>query len=159
MSMCRVFCVVGRGCLLWPVCSLGKILLAFALLHSVLQGQICLFSRCFLTSYFCIPVPYNEGKRFSHIFWVLVLEDLVGIHRTIQLQLPQYYWSGPRLGLPWYWMVCLGNEQRSFCRFWDCIILDSFVAYDGYSISSKGFLPTVVDIMAIRIKFTNPHPF
>ena len=20
-----------------------------------------------------------------------------------------------------YWMVCLGNEQRSFCRFWDCI--------------------------------------
>ena len=34
--------VVGRGCLLWPVCSLGKTLLAFALLHSVLQGQICL---------------------------------------------------------------------------------------------------------------------
>ena len=40
MSMCRVFsCVVGRGCLLWPVCSLCKILLAFALLHPVLQGQ------------------------------------------------------------------------------------------------------------------------
>ena len=19
------------------------------------------------------------------------------------------------------WMVCLGNDQRSFCRFWDCI--------------------------------------
>ena len=28
-------------------------------------------------------------------------------------------------------------------------ILDSFVDYDGYSISSKGFLPTVVDIMVI----------
>ena len=28
-------------------------------------------------------------------------------------------------------------------------ILDSFVEYDGYSISSKGLLPTVVDIMAI----------
>ena len=28
-------------------------------------------------------------------------------------------------------------------------ILDSFVNYDGYSISSKGFLPTVVDIMII----------
>ena len=41
MSMCRVFsCVVGRGCLLWPVGSLGKTLLAFALLHSVLQGQL-----------------------------------------------------------------------------------------------------------------------
>ena len=28
-------------------------------------------------------------------------------------------------------------------------ILNSFVDYDGYSISSKGFLPTVVDIMVI----------
>ena len=28
-------------------------------------------------------------------------------------------------------------------------ISDSFVDYDGYCISSKGFLPTVVDIMVI----------
>ena len=28
-------------------------------------------------------------------------------------------------------------------------ISDSFVDYDGYSIFSKGFLPTVVDIMVI----------
>ena len=28
-------------------------------------------------------------------------------------------------------------------------VLDSFVDYDGYSISSKGFLPIVVDIMVI----------
>ena len=28
-------------------------------------------------------------------------------------------------------------------------ILDSFVDHDGYSISSEGFLPTVVDIMVI----------
>ena len=28
-------------------------------------------------------------------------------------------------------------------------ISDSFVDYDGYSISSKGFLPRVVDIMVI----------
>ena len=28
-------------------------------------------------------------------------------------------------------------------------ILSSFVDYDGYSISSKGFLPTVIDIMVI----------
>ena len=42
MSMCRVVsCLVGRKCLLWPVCS-GKTLLAFALLHFVLQGQTCL---------------------------------------------------------------------------------------------------------------------
>jgi len=28
-------------------------------------------------------------------------------------------------------------------------ISDSFVEYEGYSISSKGFLPTVVDIIVI----------
>ena len=52
---------------------------------------------------------------------MLVLEGLIGLHRTVQLQLLQCYWLGHRLGLPWYWMVCLGNEHRSFCRFWDCI--------------------------------------
>ena len=36
-------------------------------------------------------------------------------------------------------------------------ILNSFVNYDGYSISSKGFLPTVVDIMVIWIKFAHFH--
>ena len=30
-----------------------------------------------------------------------------------------------------------------------CRISDSFVDYDGYSISSKGFLLTVIDIMVI----------
>ena len=58
-------------------------------------------------------------KRTS--FWVLVLVGLVGLHRTVQLQLLRGYWSGHRLKLPWYWMVCFGNEQRSFCGFWDCI--------------------------------------
>ena len=119
MSMCRVFsCVFERGCLLWPVCSFGRTLLAFALLHSVPKAKSACYSRCFLTSYFYIPVPYNE----KDIFWgVLVLEGLVGLHRTIQLQLLQCYWLEHRLGLLRYWMLCLGNEQRSFCRFWDCI--------------------------------------
>ena len=43
MSMCRVIsCVVRSGHLLWQLCSLGKTLLAFVLLYSVLQGQTCL---------------------------------------------------------------------------------------------------------------------
>ena len=50
--MCRVLsCVVGRGCLLQPVCSLGKTLLAFALLHFILQGKLVCY---LLISYFCI---------------------------------------------------------------------------------------------------------
>ena len=38
-------------------------------------------------------------------------------------------------------------------------ILDSFVNYDGHSISSKGFLPTVVDIMVVSVTFTHSSPF
>ena len=36
-------------------------------------------------------------------------------------------------------------------------ISDSFVDYDGYSISSKGFLPTIVDIMVIS-ELNTPIP-
>ena len=38
-------------------------------------------------------------------------------------------------------------------------ISDSFADHGGYSISSEGFLPTVVDIMVIGIKFTHSSPF
>ena len=159
MSMCRVFsCVVGRGCLLLLVCSLSKILLAFALLHAVLQGQMCLLLQMFLAF---LLLHSSLLKWKGHLFWVLVLKGLVGLHRAIQLLLLQHYWSGHRLGLPWYWMVCLGNGQRSFCHFWDCIqycILVSSVDSDGYSISSKGFLPTVVDTIVIWVKFTHSSP-
>ena len=43
----------------------------------------------------------------SGSFLVLVLEGLVGLHRTVQLQLLQHYWSGQTWitvmlsGLPW----------------------------------------------------------
>ena len=61
MSMFRVIlCVVGRGCLLWPVSSLGKTVLAFALLHFVLKAKLAGYSRYLLTSYFGIPNPYDE---------------------------------------------------------------------------------------------------
>ena len=55
----------------------------------------------------------------GHLLLVLALEGPVSLHRTIELQLLQHYWLGHRLGLPWYWRACLGNKQRSFCRFWD----------------------------------------
>ena len=116
---CVVFCcVVWRGCLLWPVRSLWKTLLALPCFIPYSKAKCACYSRCFLTSYFCIPVPYNEKDIF---FGVLVLKGLVGLHRPLQLQLLQHYWLGHRIGLPWYWIACLGNEQRSFCRFWDFI--------------------------------------
>ena len=49
----------------------------------------------------CLPTfAFQSPKMKEHLFNVLVLEGLVGFHRTIQLQLLQHYWSGLRLGLP-----------------------------------------------------------
>ena len=125
-------------------------------------------------SSFCIPrtnLPVTPGVSWlpSFVFqspimkrtssFVLVLKDLVGLHRTVQLQLLQHYWLGHRLGLLWYWMVCLRNKQRSFCHFWDWT--QAFwtpVNYEGYSLSSKGVLPTILDTMVIWIKFVHSHP-
>ena len=100
MSMCRVFsCVVGRGCLLWPGRSLGKTLLAFALLHSITpRSNLPVIPGISWLPTFAFQSPIM--KRTS--FWVLVLEGLIGLHRTIQLQLLQHDWLGHRLGLPWY---------------------------------------------------------
>ena len=57
-------------------------------------------------------------KRIS--FLRLVLAGLVGLY-TSSTSTFKHYWLGHTLVLPWYWMVCLENEQRSFFCFWDYI--------------------------------------
>ena len=58
MSMDRVISwVAGKECLLWPACFLDKILLAFALLHFVIQGQTCLLLQVFLDFLLSILIP------------------------------------------------------------------------------------------------------
>ena len=83
---------------------------------------------------------------------MLVLEGLVGLHRTVQLQLLQHYWLGHRLRLLDIEWFALEMNRNHFVIFEiaskDCISY-YFVDYEGYSISSNGFLPTVVDIMVI----------
>ena len=82
---------------------------------------------------------------------MLVLEGLVGLHRTVRLQLLQNYWG---IDLDHHDIESFALEMNrdhsvisetasKYC------ILDCFVDYDGYLISSKGFLPTVVDIVVI----------
>ena len=82
--MCRVFsCVVGKGCLLWPVCSLGKTLLAFALIDNnkgkgmqlVVADLLVLTSPqrdviilcscgCPVRSGHCVPANSHQGKCY-----------------------------------------------------------------------------------------------
>ena len=78
---------------------------------------------------------------------MLVLEGLVGLHRTVQLL--QQYWLGHRdCDIEWFAL-----ETEIILSFFEIAskycISDSFVDHDGYSISSIGFLPTIVDRMVI----------
>ena len=83
---------------------------------------------------------------------MLVLKGLVGLHRTVQLQLLQHYWLGIDLDycdIEWFALETNRDHSVVFEIASKYCILDSFVDHDGYSISSKGFLPTVVDIMVV----------
>ena len=83
---------------------------------------------------------------------MLVPKGLVGLHRTVQLQLLQHYWLGIDLDycdIEWFALETnrdhsvVSETTSKYC------ISDSFVDYVSYALSSKGFLPTVVDIMVI----------
>ena len=80
---------------------------------------------------------------------MLVLKGLVGLHRTVQLQLLQHYWLGHRLDIEWFALETNRDYSVVFEIASKYCISDSFVDHDGYSMSSKGFLPAIVDIMVI----------
>ena len=77
---------------------------------------------------------------------MLVIEGLVGLHRTVQLQLLQHYWLD-YYDIEWFALEMNRNHSVIFEIAPKYCISDSFVDYEGYSISFKGFLPTVGAIM------------
>ena len=83
---------------------------------------------------------------------MLVLKGVVDLHRTAQLQLLQHYGWGIDLDyrdIEWFALETNRDHSVIFEIASEYYISDSFVDHDGYSISSKGFLPSVVDIMVI----------
>ena len=83
---------------------------------------------------------------------VLVLESLVGLHRTVSFSFFGIRYWGIDLDycdIEWFALETNRDHYVVFEIASKYCILDSFVGHDGYSISSKGFLPTVVDIMVI----------
>ena len=87
---------------------------------------------------------------------MLVLESLVGLHRTVQLQILQHYWSGHRLDycdIEWFALETNRDHSVVFeiapnTSFW------TLVDYDGYSISSKRVLPSTIDMVYYKMLFS-----
>ena len=83
---------------------------------------------------------------------MLVLKGLVGLHRTVQLQLFSITGWGIDLDycdIEWFALEMKRNHSVIFEIAPKYCILNCFIEYKCYSISSKGLLPTVVDIMVI----------
>ena len=83
---------------------------------------------------------------------MLVLKGLVGLHRTVQLKLLQCYCSGIDLDycdIEWFALETNRDHSVVFEIASKYCILDSLVDHNGYSISSEGFLPAVVDIIMV----------
>ena len=78
-----------------------------------------------------------------------VLEGLVGLHKTIQLQLLQHYQSDIDLyyrDIEWF---ALETDNSVIFEIALKYCISTLVDCEGCSTSSKGFLPTVADAMVI----------
>ena len=83
---------------------------------------------------------------------MLVLKGLVHLHRNFKFSF--FSLTGWGIDLDYCdieWFALETNKDHSviFEIASKYCISDSFVDHEGYSISSEGFLPTVVDIMVI----------
>ena len=90
-------------------------------------------------------------KRTSFL-WVLVLKGLVGLIEPFNFSF--FSVTGWDIDLDYCdteWCALEMNREHSviFEIASKYCISDSFVDHDGYSNSSEGFLPSVVDIMVI----------
>ena len=69
-------------------------------LESLLQHHSLKASNLRRSAFFTVQLSYpymTTGKT-------------IALTRTVQIQHLQHYWLELKLGLLWYWMVCLGNE-------------------------------------------------
>ena len=83
---------------------------------------------------------------------MLVLKGLVGLHRTVNFSFFSVIGWGIDLeycDIEWFALETNRDHSVIFEIASKYCISDSFVDPDGYSISSKGFLLTIVDIMVI----------
>ena len=104
-----------------------------------------------MTSYFCIPVRYNEKDIFFGV--------LINSRRSCRSSQNHSTSASSALlvgaidldyrDIELFALEMNRDHSVIFEIASKYCISDSFVDHDGYSISSEGFLPAVVDIMVI----------
>ena len=98
------------------------------------------------------------GRKESHTTERLIWSDLIESFNFSFFSITGGGIDLDYCGTEWFALETYRNHSVVFESASTYHISDSFVDYDGYSISSKGFLPTVVDIMVIWVKLFHSIP-
>ena len=145
MSMCRVVsCVVWRGCLRLPVCSLGK------------TASLCPTSFCTPRPNLPVTIRISWFPAFAFQYPMLKRTSFFGVsfRKSSRYFIESFNFSFFSISgwdidldycnIEWFILEMNRNYSVIFETASKYCISDCFVDYDGYSISSKWFLPTVV---------------
>ena len=123
------------------------------LLRSVLQSQICLLLQVFLDFLLLHSSPLMKRTFLGGVSSRRSCKSSQN-HSTSGQDIDLDYCD-----IEWFALEMNRDDSVIFETASKYCISDSFVDHDGYSISSKGFLSTVVDIMIILIKFAHSSSF
>ena len=123
------------------------------------KAKFACYSRYFLTSYFYIPVPFDEkdiftGCQFQKVLQVFIEQFNFSFFSITGWGIDLDYCDidGFALEMNRYYSVIFEIAPK-YC------ISDYFVDYEIYPISSKGYLPIIMDTMVILIKFSHFSTF
>ena len=137
VSLCPAsFCTPRPTCLLLQVTG-------------VTYYYSCSYQQLVVTSYFCIPIPYDE-KYIS--FWCQfqeVSQVFIKLFNFSCFSISVWGIDLDYCDIEWFALETNRDHSIVFEVASKYCISDSFIDCGAYSISSKGFLPTVVDIMVI----------
>ena len=168
MSMCRVVSwITGKGCLLWPACSLDKTLLVLPCFIWHSTAKFAYYSRYLLMSYFCfhscgenvifvcvcvcVCVCISSRRCYrSSLTWSTSasLASVFGAWTWITMMLNGLLWKQTEITLSFLRLHWSTAFQIFCCCCWLWELLHVF----------KGFWLTVVIAVVIWIKFPHSHP-
>ena len=113
------------------------------------KAKLACYSRYFLISYFCIPVPYNEKDVFLNVSSRRSCRSSQNHSTSASSALIGWGIDLAYCDIEWFALEMNRDHSVIFEISSKHCILDCFVDHDGYSIYFKGSLPTIVDIMVI----------
>ena len=115
------------------------------------QNKLASYSRYLLTFSFCIPIAYDEKDTFFWCWFQKVLQVSIEPFNFSFFSITHWGIDLDCCVIEWFSLEMNGDHFVVFEIASKYCILVCFIYYDGYSISSKGFLPTIVDIMFIQL--------